>query len=271
MLAVSPAPCEQAFRSLSEGRPWCSLPFLLTTSCDCTILETVLQGITVTGSIIGTRVELAETFQLHVQGRTKVVPETRQLEQVNESFDRSKKELSTPGWCSTFGEARELGDSVRSSPGATGFDITEASTMRAEREEGLAVEAEARREADVPAARHRPPYGLSATGQVSEVPASGSRGSTCLAAQAGASPSKCWPTCCRRLHFVQTSQVHPARCKGSFQSCSFWLRWVEGLGSTVDSELSGKLNKGNVIGHLCGHCIRAPAHLGDARGAFQKL
>ena len=50
------------------------------------IFETVLQGITVTGSIVGTRVDLAETFELHASGHTRVVRETRRLEQVNESF-----------------------------------------------------------------------------------------------------------------------------------------------------------------------------------------
>jgi propanol-preferring alcohol dehydrogenase len=48
--------------------------------------ETVLQGITVTGSIVGTRVDLAETFELHAAGRTRVIRETRRLEQVNDSF-----------------------------------------------------------------------------------------------------------------------------------------------------------------------------------------
>lgn len=55
------------------------------------IFETVLQGITVTGSIVGTRVDLAETFQLHAEGRTKVVRETRRLDDVNRSFDQIEK------------------------------------------------------------------------------------------------------------------------------------------------------------------------------------
>jgi propanol-preferring alcohol dehydrogenase len=55
------------------------------------IFETVLQGITVTGSIVGTRVDLAETFQLHAEGRTKVVRESRHLEEVNRSFEEIEK------------------------------------------------------------------------------------------------------------------------------------------------------------------------------------
>jgi len=51
------------------------------------IFETVLNGITVVGSIVGTRVDLAETFELHAQGRTKVVRETRRLEQAASAFE----------------------------------------------------------------------------------------------------------------------------------------------------------------------------------------
>jgi propanol-preferring alcohol dehydrogenase len=49
------------------------------------------QGITVVGSIVGTRVDLAETFELHAQGRTRVVRESRQLEQVNDAFEQIEK------------------------------------------------------------------------------------------------------------------------------------------------------------------------------------
>ena len=39
-----------------------------------------------TGSIVGTRVDLAETFELHADGRTKVVREQRRLEDVNDAI-----------------------------------------------------------------------------------------------------------------------------------------------------------------------------------------
>ena len=54
------------------------------------IFETVLKGITVTGSIVGTRVDLAETFELHADGRTTVVREQRGLEDVNEAMRRRR-------------------------------------------------------------------------------------------------------------------------------------------------------------------------------------
>ena len=40
---------------------------------------------------MGTRVDLAETFELHAAGRTKVVRESRRLEQVNEAIDEVEK------------------------------------------------------------------------------------------------------------------------------------------------------------------------------------
>ncbi|WP_406731352.1 zinc-dependent alcohol dehydrogenase [Streptomyces sp. NBC_01794] len=51
------------------------------------IFDTVLNGTSVIGSIVGTRQDLAEVFQLHAAGRTKVICETRPLAAVNESID----------------------------------------------------------------------------------------------------------------------------------------------------------------------------------------
>ena len=50
------------------------------------IFHTVLNGITVTGSIVGTRLDLAEVFELHAAGLTKVIRTTRRLEEVNEAM-----------------------------------------------------------------------------------------------------------------------------------------------------------------------------------------
>lgn len=50
------------------------------------IFETVLQGINVVGSIVGTRRDLTETFELHRDGKTRVAYETSRLEDVNEAF-----------------------------------------------------------------------------------------------------------------------------------------------------------------------------------------
>ena len=50
------------------------------------IFETVLNGITIVGSIVGTRQDLREVFELHAAGKTKVIRETRPLDQVNEAI-----------------------------------------------------------------------------------------------------------------------------------------------------------------------------------------
>jgi peptidyl-tRNA hydrolase len=41
----------------------------------------------VVGSIVGTRLDLQEVFELHAMGRTKVVHEERNLEEVNEAIE----------------------------------------------------------------------------------------------------------------------------------------------------------------------------------------
>jgi alcohol dehydrogenase, propanol-preferring len=51
------------------------------------VFDTVLNGTSVIGSIVGTRADLATVFALHRQGRTRVISETRPLEAVNQSID----------------------------------------------------------------------------------------------------------------------------------------------------------------------------------------
>jgi alcohol dehydrogenase, propanol-preferring len=41
----------------------------------------------VIGSIVGTRNDLADVFVLHAAGRTRVIAESRKLEEVNSCFD----------------------------------------------------------------------------------------------------------------------------------------------------------------------------------------
>ena len=51
------------------------------------VFETVLKGISVIGSLVGTRNDLADCFALHAQGHTRVITQTRRLEDVNECFE----------------------------------------------------------------------------------------------------------------------------------------------------------------------------------------
>jgi alcohol dehydrogenase, propanol-preferring len=50
------------------------------------VFDTVLNGTSVIGSIVGTRADLADVYSLHAAGRTRVIYETRPLTSVNESI-----------------------------------------------------------------------------------------------------------------------------------------------------------------------------------------
>jgi propanol-preferring alcohol dehydrogenase len=88
VLAVIPQVFEQAFASLRRGgRLVCvGLPPETDGPMALPIFPTVLKGITVVGSIVGTREDLAEVFELHRLGRTKVVAEARKLDDVNQAI-----------------------------------------------------------------------------------------------------------------------------------------------------------------------------------------
>ena len=49
------------------------------------IFDTVLKGISIIGSIVGTRQDLAEVFALHAAGRTQVIAEERDLRSVDDA------------------------------------------------------------------------------------------------------------------------------------------------------------------------------------------
>lgn len=80
------------------------------------IFETVVNGITVVGSIVGTRKDLREVFELHSAGLTRVISEMRPLRQVNEAIaDVEARRCRSPGGTSRgirVGYGR-LGDSSR--------------------------------------------------------------------------------------------------------------------------------------------------------------
>lgn len=84
--AVSPAACEQAFNSLRRGGHLVLVGLPAENTMQLPIFQTVLQGITVTGSIVGTRLDLREVFELHRAGRTTVVRTTRRLDEVNDAM-----------------------------------------------------------------------------------------------------------------------------------------------------------------------------------------
>ncbi len=85
-LAVSPRAFEQAYGSLRRGGTLVFVALPADNEVKLPIFETVLHGITIVGSIVGTRSDLREVFELHAAGRTHVTREVRPLDQVNESI-----------------------------------------------------------------------------------------------------------------------------------------------------------------------------------------
>ncbi|WP_349261535.1 zinc-dependent alcohol dehydrogenase [Actinocrinis sp.] len=85
-LAASPQSFHQAFASLRRGGRLVCVALPAGGTLTVPIFDTVLGGISVIGSIVGTRQDLAEVFELHRAGRTRVFAESRKLEQVNETF-----------------------------------------------------------------------------------------------------------------------------------------------------------------------------------------
>jgi propanol-preferring alcohol dehydrogenase len=87
VLAASPKVFEQAFSSLSRGGRLICVALPAEQQMSISIFETVLKGLSIIGSIVGTRQDLAEVFALHAAGRTRIIAEGRRLEQVNESIE----------------------------------------------------------------------------------------------------------------------------------------------------------------------------------------
>ena len=85
-LAVSPRAFEQAYGSLRRGGALVFVGLPADNYIKLPIFETVLNGTKVLGSIVGTRVDLQEVFELHAAGKTEVIYERRRLEDVNSAI-----------------------------------------------------------------------------------------------------------------------------------------------------------------------------------------
>lgn len=85
-LAVSPRAFEQAYGSLRRGGTLVFVGLPAENEIRLPIFETVLNGTRVLGSIVGTRIDLQEVYELHAAGKTEVVHETRRLEDVNDAM-----------------------------------------------------------------------------------------------------------------------------------------------------------------------------------------
>jgi len=89
-VAVTAKAFEQAYRSVKRGGtlvvvglPNADLPI--------PIFDTVLNGVTVKGSIVGTRKDLQEAIEFAAQGKVRTNIEVQPLDNINEVFDRMEK------------------------------------------------------------------------------------------------------------------------------------------------------------------------------------
>jgi alcohol dehydrogenase, propanol-preferring len=86
-LSASSESIDQAFRSLRRGGRLVCVGLPADGSITLPIFDTVLNGKSVIGSIVGTRNDLADVLALHAAGRTKVIAVDRKLDEVNQSIE----------------------------------------------------------------------------------------------------------------------------------------------------------------------------------------
>lgn len=55
------------------------------------IFDTVLNGVSVKGSIVGTRKDMQEALDFAARGKVRPIVETAELEEINEVFERMEK------------------------------------------------------------------------------------------------------------------------------------------------------------------------------------
>jgi propanol-preferring alcohol dehydrogenase len=85
--AATPAAIEAALGSLRRNGKLVMVGLPADDRMEVSVFNLVLGGNSIIGSIVGTRQDLAEVFDLHAQGRTQVIRESRQLEDVNACID----------------------------------------------------------------------------------------------------------------------------------------------------------------------------------------
>ncbi|GEP60843.1 alcohol dehydrogenase AdhP [Reyranella soli] len=88
--AVSPKAFEQALGMVGRGGT-VSLTGLPPGDFPLSIFDTVLNGITVRGSIVGTRLDLQEALAFAGEGKVKATVETAKLENINDVFTRMRQ------------------------------------------------------------------------------------------------------------------------------------------------------------------------------------
>jgi propanol-preferring alcohol dehydrogenase len=116
--AVSPKAFEQALGSLARGGTLVCVGLPADNAMAVPIFETVLGGLTVTGSIVGTHQDLVDVFALHGRGLTRVERTQIELEDVNDAIA-----AVLDGSAGTARTVFRMGDTPRSAP-ATAAAVT---------------------------------------------------------------------------------------------------------------------------------------------------
>jgi alcohol dehydrogenase, propanol-preferring len=86
-LAVDDKSFAAAYSGLARGGRLVLVALPAAGTLQIPVFDTVLNGTSVIGSIVGTRADLNTVFGLHRQGRTRVISDTRPLAAVNECID----------------------------------------------------------------------------------------------------------------------------------------------------------------------------------------
>jgi propanol-preferring alcohol dehydrogenase len=86
-LAVDDRSFATAYAGLRRGGRLVLVALPASGTLSLPVFDTVLNGTSVIGSIVGTRADLVEVFGLHAAGRTTVSYETRPLAEVNEAIE----------------------------------------------------------------------------------------------------------------------------------------------------------------------------------------
>jgi propanol-preferring alcohol dehydrogenase len=85
--AVNPSAFEAALGGLARGGRLVCVGLPAQNGMTVPIFETVLGGLSIEGSIVGTHHDLEEVFALHQRGLTRVISEERALEDVNDAVE----------------------------------------------------------------------------------------------------------------------------------------------------------------------------------------
>lgn len=86
VLAVAPAVLGQSLAALNRGGRLVLVSLPAGGELVVPVFDAVLKGISVIGSIVGTREDLAEVFRLHALARTTVIAHTRRIEDVEQAM-----------------------------------------------------------------------------------------------------------------------------------------------------------------------------------------